>query len=188
MGCCVVSLHPGEDDVRFDCNGFFRPVLRISFSLLEFILSSLCIYPTSYPNPMRQTAARYYLALPFAVSCPGPPPCAPCSSLPAAKSPRCSFLQCIRSRTKTFRPTRSFSRTPSPSFSSPRRRSTAPPSRSSPLQGPRARPMHRPQEGPSRGNWVSMSQKITRSSEEWDCSPLLSTGAPSISGGTGGCP
>lgn len=62
MGCCVVSLHPGEDDVRFDCNGFFRPVLRISFSLLEFILSSLCLYPTSYPNPMRQTAARYYLA------------------------------------------------------------------------------------------------------------------------------
>ena len=119
--------------MRFDCNGFFRPVLRISFSLLEFILSSLCIYPTSYPNPMRQTAARYYLALPFAVSCPGPPPCAPCSSLPAAKSPRCSFLQCIRSRTKTFRPTRSFSRTPSPSFSSPRRRSTAPPSRSPPL-------------------------------------------------------
>lgn len=59
MGCSVVSLHPGEDDVRFDRNGFLEPVFG-TFSPLHLFISSPCICPTSYPNPMKQTAARYF--------------------------------------------------------------------------------------------------------------------------------
>lgn len=111
--------------MRFDRNGFLKPVFR-TFSPLHSLIFSLCIYPTLYPNPMKQTAARYFLSPCFDVfSCPGPRPFARCFSLPAAKSLRCCFRRCILRRTKTCLRTRSFSRTRSRSSSSPRRPSTA---------------------------------------------------------------
>ena len=93
--------------------------------------SSLYIYPTLYPNPMKQTAARYFpFSFVFDVfSCPGPRPFARCSSLPAAKSLRCCIRRYILRRTRTSLRTRSFSRTRSRSSSSPRRLSTVPRSR-----------------------------------------------------------